>query len=65
MTKTEQGKKLKVTLTRSPIGVGPKHQAGVRTLGLRRIGHTVTINDHPSIRGVINQISFLLSVEEG
>lgn len=57
-------KKLKVTQTRSRIGRLPDHRACLSGLGLRRIGHAVTIADSPSIRGMINKISYLLKVEE-
>jgi len=57
-------KKLKVTLVKSPIGTGRKHQACVRGLGLRRIRHTVELEDTPAIRGMINKVSYLVSYEE-
>ena len=56
--------KLKVTLVRSPIGTGKKHQACVRGLGLRRIRHTVEVADTPENRGMINKVNYLLQVEE-
>ena len=57
-------KKLKVTLVKSPIGVGRVHQACVRGLGLRRIRHTVELEDTPAVRGMINKVSYLVSYEE-
>lgn len=57
-------KKLKVTLTGSTIGIGRKHQACVRGLGLRRIRHTVELEDTPAIRGMINKVSYLVRCEE-
>jgi len=59
------GKKLKITLWRSPIGTGRRHRACVRGLGLRRIRHTVVLEDTPAIRGMVNRISYLLKWEEG
>ena len=56
--------KLKVTLVRSPIGTGKKHQACVRGLGLRRIRHTVEVADTPENRGMINKVSYMLKYEE-
>ena len=56
--------KIKVTLTKSTIRRHQKHQACVTGLGLRRIGHTVTVDDTPEIRGMINKVSYLLAVEE-
>ena len=57
-------KKLKVTQIRSRIGRLPAHRACVSGLGLRRVGHTVTIADSPSVRGMINKVAYLLKVEE-
>lgn len=57
-------KKLKVTLMKSPIGTGRRHQACVKGLGLRRIRHSVEVNDTPAIRGMINKVSYLVSYEE-
>lgn len=57
-------KELKVTLTKSTIGRLKTHQACARGLGLRRTHHTVTVNDTPENRGMINKISYMLSVEE-
>lgn len=58
------GKNLKVTLIRSKIGRLPKHKACVDGLGLRRIHHTVEIEDTACNRGMINKVSYLLKVEE-
>jgi large subunit ribosomal protein L30 len=57
-------KKLKVTLTKSTIGIGRVHQACVRGLGLRRIRHTVEVDDTPAIRGMINKVSYMVRCEE-
>lgn len=57
-------KKLRVTLVRSPIGTGKRHQACVRGLGLRRIRHSVEVIDTPENRGMINKVSYLLKCEE-
>ena len=57
-------KELKVTLTKSVIGRLQSHKACVRGLGLRRTHHTVTVNDTPENRGMINKVSYMLSVEE-
>jgi large subunit ribosomal protein L30 len=40
------------------------HQACVRGLGLRRINHTVEVEDTPSVRGMINKVHYLVRVEE-
>jgi len=58
-----EGKKIKVTLVKSVIGTKPEHRATVRGLGLRRINHTVEVQDTPSNRGMINAVSYLLKCE--
>jgi large subunit ribosomal protein L30 len=58
------GKKVKVTLVRSVIGTKESHRATVLGLGLRRINHTVELEDTPAVRGMINKVSYLLSYED-
>jgi len=60
----EQQKKLKITLKKSIIGYNIKQKLTVRTLGLRRIHHSVEHNDTPQIRGMINKVIHLVEVEE-
>jgi large subunit ribosomal protein L30 len=55
-------KKLKVTLTRSIIGLSPKQEATVRALGLRRLRQSVNHDDSPSVRGMIAKVPHVLSV---
>ncbi len=57
-------KTVKVTLVKSVIGRKPDHVATVRGLGLRRIRHTVELEDTPSVRGMINKVSYMVKVEE-
>jgi large subunit ribosomal protein L30 len=57
-------KMLKVTQIRSVHGRLPNHKACVSGLGLRRMHHTVEVEDTPSVRGMINKVSYLLKVEE-
>ncbi len=57
-------KKLKVTLIRSPHRRIASHKACVSGLGLRRMHHTVEVEDTPCTRGMINKIAYMLSVEE-
>lgn len=57
-------KKLIVTLKKSYHGRLPNHRATVRGLGLRRINHTVELQDTKEIRGMINLVSYLLEVQE-
>jgi len=57
-------KQIKVTLTRSTIGRLASHKACASGLGLRRMHHTVVVEDTPCTRGMINIISYMLKVEE-
>jgi large subunit ribosomal protein L30 len=57
-------KELKVTLTKSRFGRLKSHRACIAGLGLRKIHQTVTVIDTPENRGMINRVSYLLSVEE-
>ena len=62
-TAKQAEKTLKVTLVKSVIGTKPSHRATVIGLGLRRIRHTVTLEDTPSIRGMIAKVDYLVKVE--
>ena len=57
-------KELKVTLVKSKHGRLKNHRACVSGLGLRKMHQTVVVKDTPENRGMINRISYLLSVEE-
>ena len=57
-------KRLKVTLVRSAFGRGRRHMACVRGLGLRRIRHSVEVEDTPAVRGMIQTIFYLVQYEE-
>ncbi|KMT64691.1 50S ribosomal protein L30 [Catenovulum maritimum] len=56
-------KKVKVTQIKSSIGRLPKHKACLKGLGLRKINHTVELEDTPSVRGMINQVYYMVKVE--
>ena len=56
--------KLKVTQVRSATSRGDKQRGTIRALGLKRIGHTVTHDDKPEIRGMIRAVEHLVEVEE-
>ncbi len=56
--------KLKVTLVKSTNGRLESHKACVRGLGLRKINHSVELLDTPEIRGMINQVLYLLKVDQ-
>lgn len=57
-------KQIKITLVKSLIGRKPKHIEIANLLGLKKMHKTVTHNDNPSIRGMINVIDYLVQVEE-
>ena len=56
--------KVKVTQIKSLIGRKPNHRLSVKGLGLRGIGDSRVLEDTPSVRGMINQVEYLLNVEE-
>ena len=58
------GNKLKVTLIRSKHGRGKKQLGCVNGLGLRRINHSVELENTPAVRGMINKVIHLVQVEE-
>lgn len=66
LVKTERvkpEKTVKITLVKSVIGTKASHRATVRGLGLRRIRHSVELEDTPSVRGMINKVSYLVRVD--
>ncbi|CAM2781811.1 MULTISPECIES: 50S ribosomal protein L30 [Dermacoccus] len=56
--------KLQVTQIRSEIGGKPQHRETLRSLGLKRIGHTVVKEDRPEFRGMVRAVAHLVTVEE-
>jgi large subunit ribosomal protein L30 len=60
---TEQ-KRIRVTLVKGLRGTIAKHRESVKGLGLRHREHTVEVIDTPAIRGMINQVSYLVKVED-
>jgi len=57
MTKT-----VKVQLVKGLIGTRESHRATVRGLGLRRVNSVAELEDTPSVRGMINKVSYLVKV---
>ncbi len=55
---------IKVTLNRSGIGRNKYFTRVLNGLGLRRLQQTVVLKDTPEIRGMINKVSHMVSVEE-
>ena len=58
------GKRLTITLLRSPIGFNRTQAATVLGMGLRRIRHTVELADTPETRGMIHKVRHLVTVQE-
>jgi large subunit ribosomal protein L30 len=56
--------KLKVTLKKSPISQKADQQLTVKSLGLRRIRQSVTVDDNRTNRGMIHKVRHLVEVEE-
>lgn len=55
---------LKITLVKSPIGAVPKHRKTVEALGLRKLNKSVEMPDNACVRGMIDQVRYLVKVEE-
>ena len=56
--------KLKITLVKSPISAVPKHRRTVEALGLTKMHKTVELPDNKATRGMIQQVGYMLQVEE-
>lgn len=56
--------KLRVTYSKSAIGYTERQKATIKALGFRKLNQTVEHEDTPAIRGMINRVSHLLTVEE-
>ncbi len=56
--------KLRVTQVRSINGTIQSHRDTIRGLGLRRMHHTVELEDTPAIRGMIRKVDYLVRVEQ-
>lgn len=56
--------KLEITQTKSVIGAKQDHRDSVRSLGLKRVGHTVVRTADPVTVGMLNKVPHLVKVEE-
>ena len=54
---------IKVTLVRSGIGKNKKTRETLKGLGLTRLNKTVSLNNTPAIRGMINKVSYMVRIE--
>jgi large subunit ribosomal protein L30 len=57
-------KKLKVTLKKSPIDKIKAHKLTLRALGLTKIGRSRIFPDNKAVRGMVNQVSYMVDVQE-
>jgi large subunit ribosomal protein L30 len=64
MAKKAEGKMIKMTLVRSPIGFPEPQKRTVRALGFRRLHQTVELEDTPVVRGMIAKIVHMIRIEE-
>ena len=62
--KSAEGRTVKITLVKSPIGFDRTQAATVQGMGLRRIGHSVELLDTPATRGMILKVRHLVTVQE-
>ena len=58
------GKKIRVTLVKGITATKHTHRESVKGLGLKHRQHTVEVEDTPSVRGMINRVSYLVKVED-
>ncbi|MEM1435433.1 MAG: 50S ribosomal protein L30 [Pseudomonadota bacterium] len=62
MSEATGKKMIQVSLVKSTAGRLKSHKACVAGLGLRRIGHTVSVEDTPAVRGMINRVNYMVKV---
>lgn len=55
---------IRIKLVRSPIGYPKRQKRTLEAMGLRKLNQTVEKADTPVVRGMINRVSHLVSVEE-
>ena len=60
----QKKKELRVTLVRSTIGRKEVQKRTVEALGFKKLHQTRVLPDNPAMRGMINQVSHLVNVEE-
>jgi len=54
--------KIRITLTKSPIGAQPRQKKVIEALGLRKMHQTVELEDTPATRGAVAKVSHLVTV---
>ncbi|HWE08390.1 MAG TPA: 50S ribosomal protein L30 [Solirubrobacteraceae bacterium] len=55
---------IRLTQRKSRNGSDKRQRATLRSLGLRRIGHTVEVSDSPQVRGMIAKVRHLVEIAE-
>ncbi len=58
------GKRIRLVQVKSEIGFDRRQRATLRGLGIRRLHKVVEVEDTPSVRGMINKVSHLVTVLE-
>ena len=56
--------KLRITYSKSAIGYNERQKATIKALGFRKLYQTIEHEDTPVVRGMINRVSHLVTVEE-
>ena len=56
--------KIRITLTKSPIGAQPRQRKVIQALGLRKMHQTVELDDTPQTRGAVAKVSHLVTVSD-
>ncbi len=59
----EENKTIKITLKKSLIGKSEKFRAIIKSLGFKRLYQTIEVKDTPAIKGMINKVSHMVTVE--
>jgi large subunit ribosomal protein L30 len=58
------GGKIRVRLYKSINGCQARHRMSVRALGLRKLNDVRELTDSPQVRGLVNQVSYLVRIED-
>jgi len=56
--------RIRVTYRKSSIGYSERQKRTVESLGLRRLGQHIELEDSPTIRGMVRHVRHLVAVEE-
>jgi large subunit ribosomal protein L30 len=56
--------RLRITYRKSAIGYSQRQKDTIRSLGFKRLGQTIELPDHPTVRGMVRHVRHLVTVEE-